>query len=178
MVGQLILSLKLYVFETYYERASRQDRAWTRHHGAKRFPLACIAGPFIVLSLLWSAWTSRATVHWIVPALSGISYGLGYILTISFLLNYLVDNYASFASSANAASILTRQFVRAGLPFAAVPMYTRLSISWASSLLGLVAAVMGLIPFLFWAYGEKILARSKWALELAKTEEVDEAETK
>ncbi|KAI9054621.1 hypothetical protein LZ554_001774 [Drepanopeziza brunnea f. sp. 'monogermtubi'] len=165
-----------YIFETYYERASLQDRAWTRHHGAKRLPLACIAGPFIVLSLFWSAWTSRATVHWVVPALSGIPYGLGYILTISSLLNYLVDNYASFASSANAASGLTRQFVGAGLPFAAVPMYTRLSIPWASSLLGLVAALMGLIPFVFWAYGDKILARSEWALELAKAEEVDEAE--
>ena len=90
------------------------------------------------------------------------------MLNFNALLNYLIDNYTTYASSANAASSITRQLMGAALPFAAVPMYRNLGVAWASSLLGFVAAAMSLIPFAFWVFGERILKRSKWAQELAE----------
>ncbi|KAK6579821.1 hypothetical protein PZA11_007529 [Diplocarpon coronariae] len=166
-IGTLLTFPTQVYFQKFYERALAKNKPWAHHHGAKRLPLACIAGPFIILSLFWGALTSRTSISWVSPALSGIPYGFGYILTIISLLNYLIDNYASFASSANAASNLTRQLVGAALPFAAVPMYRKLGVQWATSLLGFVAAAMSVIPFVFWVYGERILKKSKLAQELA-----------
>lgn len=100
--------------------------------------------------------------------MSGIPYGLGYTLNFNALLNYLIDEYASYASSANAASSLTRQMMGAALPFAVTPMFRALGVDWAESLLGFVAAIFSLIPFGFWVYGERLLEKSKWAQELAK----------
>lgn len=121
------------LIEHVYLNACSQDLPWTKHHGARRLPAACISGPLIVTSLFWSAWTSRPSIHWSSSVLSGVLYGLGYTLNFNALLNYLVDGYASYASSANAASSLTRQIMGAALPFAAVPMYDALGIGWASS---------------------------------------------
>ncbi|THW80126.1 MFS general substrate transporter [Aureobasidium pullulans] len=123
------------------------------------------------ICFLGNAWTSRPSIHWSSSVLSGVLYGLGYTLNFNALLNYLVDGYASYASSANAASSLTRQIMGAALPFAAVPMYDALGVGWASSLLGFVAAIMSIIPFLFWMYGEKLLAKSILAQELAREKE-------
>ncbi|THY88853.1 MFS general substrate transporter [Aureobasidium pullulans] len=159
------------LIEHVYLNACSQDLPWTKHHGARRLPAACISGPLIVTSLFWSAWTSRPSIHWSSSVLSGVLYGLGYTLNFNALLNYLVDGYASYASSANAASSLTRQIMGAALPFAAVPMYDALGIGWASSLLGFVAAIMSIIPFLFWMYGEKLLETSILAQELAREKE-------
>ncbi|THY79521.1 MFS general substrate transporter [Aureobasidium pullulans] len=159
------------LIEHVYLDACSQDLPWTKHHGARRLPAACISGPLIVTSLFWSAWTSRPSIHWSSSVLSGVLYGLGYTLNFNALLNYLVDGYASYASSANAASSLTRQIMGAALPFAAVPMYDALGVGWASSLLGFVAAIMSIIPFLFWMYGEKLLEKSILAQELAREKE-------
>lgn len=121
------------LIEHVYLNACSQDSPWTKHHGARRLPAACISGPLTVTSLFWSAWTSRPPIHWFSSVLSGVLYGLGYTLNFNALLNYLVDGYASYASSANAASSLTRQIMGAALPFAAVPMYDALAVGWASS---------------------------------------------
>ena len=117
-----------------YQHAALQDRPWTRRHGAKRLPLACASCPFIVLSLYSSAWTSRSSIHWIWPTLAGIPYGLGYVLYLNALLNYMVDSYTIYTFSANSGSSITRQMVGAMLPFAAVPMYRTLDLQWTSSL--------------------------------------------
>ncbi|RDI80306.1 hypothetical protein Vi05172_g9764 [Venturia inaequalis] len=170
-VGVLISPFFQIGFERYYLRCLSLGHSWTRHHGARRLPPACASGPLITIGLFWSAWTARPDVYWISPALSGISYGLGYILNFNALLNYLVDCYTSYASSSNAASSLTRQVMGAALPFAAAPMYRALGIGWASSLLGFVALGLSGIPFVFWIYGERILGNSKWAQELAREKE-------
>lgn len=167
-VGVLLALPSTLAFEHYYLKASEQGKSWAKHHGAQRLPPACASGPLIAIGLFWSAWTSRSSIHWISPALSGIPYGLGYTLNFNALLNYLIDEYASYASSANAASSLTRQMMGAALPFAVTPMFRALGVDWAESLLGFVAAIFSLIPFGFWFYGERLLEKSKWAQELAK----------
>lgn len=172
-VGVLISPFFQIGFERYFLRCLALGHPWTLHHGARRLPPACASGPLIAIGLFWSAWTSRRDILWISPALSGISYGLGYILNFNSLLNYLVDSYSSYASSSNAASSFTRQLMGAALPFAATPMYKTLGIAWASSLLGFLAIGMGLFPFLFWIYGERILMKSEWAQELAKEKKLE-----
>lgn len=44
----------------------------------------------------------------------------------------------------------------------ATPMFENLGIPWASSVLGFIAAAMIPIPFLFYFFGARIRARSKY----------------
>ena len=103
-----------------------------------------------------------------MPTLAGIPFGIGYVLIFMALLNYLTDAYAVFAASAMAASTRSRCLGGALLPFAATPMYERLGVAWASSLLGFLNLGMCAIPFIFIKYGDKIRARSKFFRELAE----------
>ncbi len=89
------------------------------------------------------------------------------------LLNYLTDAYQFFVASAMAASTCSRCLGGALLPLAAGPMYRRLGIPWASSLLGFLSWGMCAIPFVFIKYGDKIRGRSKFCQELAERKRLD-----
>ena len=84
------------------------------------------------------------------------------------LLNYLVDSYEEFAASATAASACSRSLFGAVLPFAAKPMYDRLGVPWACSVLGFLSIAMCVIPFVFIRYGDKIRERSEFCQELKR----------
>jgi len=84
------------------------------------------------------------------------------------LTNYIVDAYQVFAASALAASSCSRSLFGAILPFAAAPMFDKLGVAWACSLLGFVSLVLGLVPFAFLRYGDKIRANSKFCQQLAE----------
>lgn len=167
-VGVLLAIPVQLLYERIFEIEQEQGKPWTRHHGARRLPQACMAGPLIATSLFWSAWTARTSVHWIVPTLASLPYGLGYTLNFNALLNYLIDGYPPYAASCNGASMVSRQMMAAGLPFATRPMYRALGIDWASSTLGFIAIFMASFPFGFWIYGEKILNNSKLARSMSK----------
>jgi hypothetical protein len=100
--------------------------------------------------------------------LSGIPFGIGMLLTFMALINYLTDAYEIYAASANAASSTTRSIFGAVLPFAAAPMYSRLGVHWATSLLGFISLAMSLTPFVFISYGKKIRASSRMRQDLAE----------
>ena len=103
-----------------------------------------------------------------MPILGGIPYGIGFLLVFMALINYMVDAYEIFAASALAAASCARSMFGVVLPFAGRPMYVKLGIAWASSLLGFVSLAMCAIPFVFIRYGPKIRAHSKFCQELAE----------
>lgn len=95
---------------------------------------------------------------------------MGFFFIFGALLNYVGDTYMTFSASAMAAISCARSTGSATLPFAAVPMYDRLGVHWASSLLGFVSLALSVVPFLFVAYGERLKAGSRFAQELARTD--------
>ena len=91
------------------------------------------------------------------------------------LINYIVDAYEIYAASGMGAASCSRSIFGVVLPFAAKPMYSALGISWACSLMGFLSIIMGVVPFLFLKYGDRIRANSKWCQELKKQKaEVEE----
>ncbi|KAK3717066.1 hypothetical protein LTR37_006121 [Vermiconidia calcicola] len=119
-----------------------------------------------VISLFWLGWTARPDIHWIVPILSIAPFGVGFLLIFMALINYVVDAYEIYAASAMGAMSASRSIVGVVLPFAAKPLYARLGVDWACTLLAILSALMCLIPFVFIKYGEKIRANSKFCQEL------------
>jgi hypothetical protein len=142
----------------------------------RRLPLACIAGPFFVISAFWLGWTSSPSIHWIVPTLAGIIFGMGYLCLFMALLNYLVDAYEVFAASAMAAASLSRSSFGAVLPFAARPMYETLGVAWATSLLGFFSLALCVVPFVFVKWGGRMRERSPFCQYLRQKKREDEEE--
>lgn len=153
-------------------RAKKSNARWPQIEEYRRLPLACIGGPLYVISLFWLGWSANANVHWIVPTLSGIPFGMGFMLIFMALLNYIADAYEIFAASALAATSACRSIFGAVLPIAGRPMYQGLGIPWASSLLGFLSLGMCIIPFAFIKYGDRIRANSTFCQELREKKRV------
>ena len=68
-----------------------------------------------------------------------------------------------YAASAIAANTVCRSALGAVAPLFTEQMFTALGVGGAGSLIGGVAVLLAPIPFMFWKYGAKIRARSKFA---------------
>lgn len=169
-VGALIACGIYLGWDAVMRRATASDAPWARKEEIRRLPLACFAGPFVVLGCFWLGWTARPSIHWAVPIMAGIPFGIGFLLLFMSLLNYVVDSYKTFAASAMAASGACRAIFGTVLPFAARPMYEKLGIAWACSLLGFLALGMAVIPFVFIWKGEALRGRSKFCQYLIRME--------
>ncbi|KAF2677973.1 MFS general substrate transporter [Lentithecium fluviatile CBS 122367] len=129
-----------------------------------RLPIAMIGAPLFAAGLFWFGWTGYSgTVHWIVPVLSGLFTGFGIFSIFLSLLNYIVDSYLMFAASAIAANTFMRSLFGGIFPLFATYMFNGMGIQWASTLLGCVAVVCIPMPVVFYLYGKKIRAKSKFA---------------
>lgn len=148
-------------------KAKEQGKAWANKEEFQRLPLACFAGPLLSVSLLWLAWSSRASVHWIVPMLAGLPFGIAANLIFIAYFNYLTDAYSTFSASALAAASCGRSIWGALLPLATARMYETLGVTWATSLLGFVSLAMIPIPFIFIHYGDYIRANSNFCKKMA-----------
>lgn len=127
-----------------------------------------------VVSLFWLGWGARPDVHWIVPTLAALPFGIGFLLIFMALINYVVDAYEIYAASAMGATSASRSVFGVILPFATTPLFERLGIAWACTLLGILSAVMSIIPFVFIKYGAKIRENSKFCQEIQQQKKVGE----
>ena len=95
--------VSLGIFEAYglaFDNAQKRGKPWTKREEVKRVPLAYLGGPLFVVALFWLGWTARSDIHWIIPALAGIPFGMGLMLIFMALLNYVADAYDIYSASA------------------------------------------------------------------------------
>jgi len=91
--GCLLALPIFFAYDNILRRAQTQNAPWTRREESRRLPLACVGGPMFVISLFWLGWTAREPIHFIVPMLAGIPFGLGFMCIFQALL------YVVFLSS-------------------------------------------------------------------------------
>ncbi|PIB02403.1 putative transporter [Cercospora beticola] len=108
------------------------------------------------------AWTSSATMNPWPQILSGIPTGFGIHLINMQGMNYIIDSYKIYANSAIAANTFLRSLFAAGFPILATSMYAAIGVKWGTTILALLAVAMIPIPILFYYFGAKIRAKSKW----------------
>ncbi|KAK5112729.1 hypothetical protein LTR62_003827 [Meristemomyces frigidus] len=128
--------------------------------------VVCIAAILIPVGELWFAWTGTPNVHWIVPILAGIPFGMGNCGVFIYATNYLVYSYDIYAASALAGNAVLRSIMGATMPLAGAAMYKTLGVHWAGTLLALLEACFIPIPFIFYRYGWKIRSKSKLIREM------------
>lgn len=103
-----------------------------------------------------------SSVHWIVPTIAGAFLSTALLLLFVGFLNYLVDTYLMYAASAIAANTIMRSACGAAAPLFTVQMFHSMGVGGGGSLVGGVAAVLAIIPFMFYKYGAAIRARSRF----------------
>ncbi|CAK7212877.1 hypothetical protein SEUCBS140593_001656 [Sporothrix eucalyptigena] len=148
--------------QTLYNKA--YHAAGNRAVPEKRLP------PMMVGSVLFSGgqfltgWTGAQThIHWIVPCIGLVMMGTGFFTIFQAALNYLVDTFQAYAASAIAANTFLRSCFAAAFPLVVTPLFHNLGVGPGSSITGGFAALLIPVPYVFYIYGKRIRARSKWS---------------
>ncbi|KAI1319643.1 major facilitator superfamily domain-containing protein [Xylariaceae sp. FL0255] len=151
----------------------KSDRIWAFLR--RRFPVeapenrlyfTCLSAILLPAGLFLFGFSSQPSIHWIVPAI-GITLatmGIYYVYLATF--NYLADVYTLYASSALATQSFCRNILGGTFPLATIPLFTNLGDKGAGGLLGGIAIVLTIVPFILVFYGGKIRSRSAFAMAL------------
>ncbi|KAI0255604.1 major facilitator superfamily domain-containing protein [Lactifluus subvellereus] len=160
-VGALIVMPPFFAYLYYVQEPKYNDKGELKPE--ERMPVAILGAFLIPICLFWFGWTSRASVHWIVPIIGSSLFSIAALLLFNAVLNYLADAYPTYAASVLAGNDFMRSMFGAGFPLFAGAMYRNLGVGWASTLLALLACAFVPIPILLYKYGERIRMASKRA---------------
>lgn len=165
-IGTFLGGLICYAFETRF--LHKMDANGGKPIPEERLPPMMVGSFFFAAGLFWLGWAGDYAdkVHWIVPTLGAACAGIGLITIFLPCLNYIIDCYLFFAASAMAGNTFLRSAFGAAFPLFARQMFVNMEIRWASTLLGCFAILMIPVPFLFYKYGERVRAKSKYAFVL------------
>lgn len=128
-----------------------------------RLPPAIAGAVLVPIGLFWFAWTTVASVHWIVPIIGSMFFGAGTLLVFAGVFTFLVDAYPLYAASALAANSFVRSGFAGGFPLLSAILYSRLGYQWASTLLAFLTVLMAPFPVLFFVYGKRLRQKSRFA---------------
>lgn len=118
--------------------------------------------------LFMYGWSTLGT-HWIVPSIGLALIGFGIMTIVIAASVYVTDSYSGYAASAIAAVAFGENTFAAFLPLAAKPMYIRLGLQWASSLLAFIALALALAPTVLLWKGRFIRGKSKAIQKMSLT---------
>jgi len=145
---------------------------------------ALIGSVGLPIGLFWFGWTSKASISWASPTVAIMVFAWGNLCVFVSTTQYIVDTYHGLTvASAMSANSLARYGLAAAFPLFTiqsesschlvalessnhstnvVPVFSKLHISWASSLLGFIAIALLPVPWVFFMAGKKLRALSKF----------------
>ncbi|KAL5372726.1 hypothetical protein DPSP01_013288 [Paraphaeosphaeria sporulosa] len=151
-----------------YSTATNFTKAFNKHGKSipeERLPPMIVGAVCLPVGLFWFGWTASPAqcTSWVPSVLATALIGIGCMVPFWQGMSYLIDCYGFYANSAIAVNTFIRSFFGAFFPLFTHAMYTKLGVAWASSLLAFVCVAFLPVPVLFYVYGAKIRAKSKWA---------------
>ncbi|KAK9473553.1 major facilitator superfamily domain-containing protein [Dipodascopsis tothii] len=160
-VGLLIgTAFYLFVERKFYRK---QFLAGTPGEPETRLLPAKVGAVCLPVALFWLGWSSRASVHWIVPVLAGVPFGMGLILLFFTVITYLTMCFPPLTTaSALAANNLARYVMAAGFPLFTIQMYEKMGIDWATSFYAFVSLALLPVPWVLSKYGKGLRMRSRY----------------
>ncbi|KAG5300800.1 polyamine transporter 1 [Histoplasma ohiense] len=149
-----------------YRRLVRKREAGGGEPGASepeyRLPPAIASSILLPLGMFWFGWTTHGSIHWIVPIIGSGFFSAGVVLAFNGVLTFLVHAYPVYSASAMGANLILRSIFAAAFPIFGIQLYEKLGDQWATSLLGFVTVAMMPFPYLFYRYGARLRAKSRW----------------
>lgn len=161
--------------ESQGNQVTGRTRVWAvlrRHFPVEapesRLYFTCVTATFLPIGLFLFGFTSRPEVHWMAPAVAICLATMGIYSVYLATFNYLADVYHMYASSALAAQSCCRNLLGGIFPLVTLPLFKHLGTAGAGGLLGGVALVLTLVPWVLVFFGPRIRARSAFAVNLEK----------
>jgi len=153
-------------FQPLWNRIYKREAL--KHNGTPppeiRLMIGMPGGILVAVGLFCVAFTTFKGVPWVVPIIASIPFGLGIAWVFISSFTYLVTAYRPMAASAMAGNSAIRSSFAAGFPLFAPAMYNRLGTVGATALLAGLLTLMAPIPFIFYKYGARIRAKSRFAV--------------
>ncbi|EXJ56847.1 hypothetical protein A1O7_07191 [Cladophialophora yegresii CBS 114405] len=128
-----------------------------------RLPPMMFGSFLFAAGLFVTGWTADPSIHWIAPVIGLYLAGLGFFTIFQAALNYLVDTFQKYAASAVAANTFLRSCFAGAFPLVVTPLYHNVGVPWGTSIFGFFSVALIPVPFVFYIYGKRIRARSKWS---------------
>ena len=151
-------------------RWARRDLAQIKSRGGTCLPpefrlwFAMLGAPAIPISMFWMGWTAYPTISYWSPLAASVLFGYGILCVFISTYQYIIDSYEMYAASALASLTFIRYVAAGGMVEVAIPMYTNLGVHWTLTVLGAISALMVPVPYLFYAFGTKLRAKSRYAI--------------
>ncbi|RDW69257.1 hypothetical protein BP6252_08277 [Coleophoma cylindrospora] len=165
VVGSILAVPVMGIFDrlTYQKAREAAIRSGTTVLPEKRLYPAMLSVILFPISLFWLAWSGRPHIHWVAPVLSGVLFGLAYVINMMVIPAYNNEVYAAhYGPSVMAATTFLRFTVSSCFPLFTPQMVNKLGISWAITLLGFIAVAMIPIPWVFFKWGPVLRSKSRY----------------
>jgi DHA1 family multidrug resistance protein-like MFS transporter len=159
LVGEFIAALSYGIYLYTYD-VPRMKRQFIPED---RLVPALVASFCVPVSLFWFGWTSRASIHWIVPTIGLVFYLPGIWLLFQSLMAYLPSSYPHYQASVLAGNALVRSGMASVFPIFAKAMFVKLGIAGGCSLLAGLSIVFIPPLYFLWRYGAKLRSLSRFA---------------
>ncbi|CDU22788.1 related to multidrug resistant protein [Sporisorium scitamineum] len=127
-----------------------------------RLPVAMVGAVLLPVGMFWFAFTTYRSIHWIVPIIGTVLFGIGISYIYTSVFTYTTHAYRPVAASAMAANSFCRSSWAAAFPLFGKALYDGLTPPGASALLAGLNVLMIPVPFVFYRYGKKIRAKSRY----------------
>ncbi|KAG7010151.1 hypothetical protein G7Y79_00001g004230 [Physcia stellaris] len=129
-----------------------------------RLPLLVPGSVLVPAGIFWYGWSAQAHLHWTMPNIGILIFGIGMKIATQCTQAYLVDTYTLYAASASAAAIVLRSLAGFAFPLFAPYLYARLGYGWGNSVIAFVALGLGVpAPWVLWVWGPALRGRSRFA---------------
>jgi len=156
-------------------REKKEDRKDVPEH---KLIWAFLAAFLFPISMFWFAWTGRPPINMYASLGALVVFGIsGHIIFLA-VSDFTVESYGLMASSAVTGQSFARESICGILCLVSVQFYENVGFQWASTILAILATLMGLFPFVFYKYGPRIRQNSRYAQELARLEDEEQRRLK
>ncbi|KAK4464301.1 major facilitator superfamily domain-containing protein [Cladorrhinum samala] len=129
-----------------------------------RLYFTCISSTLLPIGLYIFGLTARPHIHFIVPSLGLMLATMGILSIYLAVFNYFADVYTKYASSALAAQSFCRNVLGGAFPLVTGPLFRNLGQARAGALLGSIALLLTVVPWVLVFFGERIRGRSSFAI--------------
>ncbi|KAI1259796.1 major facilitator superfamily domain-containing protein [Xylariaceae sp. FL1019] len=130
----------------------------------KRLPPMMLGAVVFASGQFITAWTAEPeNAPWIAPVIGLFLVGTGFFTIFQAALNYLVDTFTMYAASAIAANTFLRSCFATAFPLIIMPIYRNIGIGPGASIFAAFSTLLLPVPFVFYIYGRRIRAGSKWS---------------
>lgn len=149
---------------------AKHDLAKIKDQGGTQLPpefvlwFALLRVPAIPIDMFWMGWTDYSWISYWSPLGASFLFGYGSLDVFISSYQYIIDSYERHSASALASATLIRFVAAGGMVEVAIPFYRNLGVHWTLTILGALSALLVPIPYLFYHFGTKIRARSKYAV--------------